>query len=98
MRVPQEITNFNMPHNDALWMGAQAGLLGGFLWIALMMSHLNGSWNIKNAWGASACAAILIAVFSSFVNNGTRDATIGLPMLWMVGVMISLARSSNEKQ
>jgi hypothetical protein len=32
------------------------------------------------------------------VNNGTRDATIGLPMLWMVGVMISLARSSVEKQ
>ena len=97
MRVPQEIADFNMPHNDALWMAAQAGVLGGFLWMALMLSHLNGSWNIKNAWGASACAAILIAIFSSLVNNGTRDATIGLPMLWMVGVMISLARSSNEK-
>ena len=97
MRVPQEIADFNMPHNDALWMATQAGVLGGFLWMALMLSHLNGSWNIKNAWGASACAAILIAIFSSLVNNGTRDATIGLPMLWMVGVMISLARSSNEK-
>ena len=98
MRVPQEIADFNMPHNDALWMGAQAGVLGGFLWMALMLSHLNACWNIKNAWGASACAAILIAIFSSLVNNGTRDATIGLPMLWMAGVMISLARASAEKQ
>jgi len=98
MRVPQELAEFNMPHNDALWMGAQAGILGAFLWISLMLSHVNSSWKIRNAWGASACAAILMATFSSLVNNGTRDATIGLPMLWMVGVLISLARASTEEK
>ena len=98
MRVPQELAEFNMPHNDALWMGAQAGILGAFLWMSLMMSHVNSSWKIRNAWGASACAAIFMATFSSLVNNGTRDATIGLPMLWMVGVLISLARASTEEK
>ena len=94
LRVPQEIAEFNMPHNDALWMGAQAGVLGGVLWMFLMLSQVNSIWKIRNAWGASACAAIFMATFSSLVNNGTRDATIGLPMLWMVGVLISLARES----
>jgi hypothetical protein len=98
MRVPQELAEFNKPHKDPLWMGAQAGILGAFLWISLMLSHVNSSWKIRNAWGASACAAILMATFSSLVNNGTRDATIGLPMLWMVGVMISLARASTEEK
>jgi len=94
LRVPQEIAEFNMPHNDALWMGAQAGVLGGVLWMFLMLSQVNSIWKIRNAWGASACAAIFMATFCSLVNNGTRDATIGLPMLWMVGVLISLARES----
>ena len=91
-RVPVEIAGFNMPHNDFLWMGAQAGWPGAVLWLALMLSGLGLAWKTQGWKGAAATACILIACFSALVNNGTRDATIGLPMLWVVGLLISFAR------
>jgi O-antigen ligase len=91
-RVPVEIAGFNMPHNDFLWMGAQAGWPGAVLWLVLMLSGLGLAWKTQGWKGAAATACILIACFSALVNNGTRDATIGLPMLWVVGLLISFAR------
>jgi O-antigen ligase len=91
-RVPVEIAGFNMPHNDFLWMGAQAGLPGAVLWLVLMLSGLGSAWKTQGWKGAAATACILIACFSALVNNGTRDATIGLPMLWVMGLLISFAR------
>lgn len=93
-RVPVEIADFNMPHNDALWMGAQAGIVGASSWLLLMLSGLSQTWRSRNWMGAAATAAICIATFASLVNNGTRDATIGIPMLWIMGVMISYSRDS----
>ncbi len=95
-RVPVEIGGFNMPHNDALWMGAQAGVLGAFSWLFLMLSPLGLAWKARSWMGAAATAGICVATFASLVNNGTRDATIGLPMLWMMGVLISLCRIDKE--
>lgn len=92
-RVPQEIAEFNMPHNDLLWSGAQGGVLGGLAWLFLMLSGMGVAWRSRGWAGAAALAAILISTFSSLVNNGTRDATIGLPMLWIMGVLISFARA-----
>jgi O-antigen ligase len=98
LRVPEEIAGFNMPHNDFLWMGAQGGFLGGLLWLFLMTSGLGSAWKANNWSGAAASAAILVCTFSALVNNGTRDATIGLPMLWIMGVLISLALRSADVQ
>lgn len=92
-RVPAEISGFNMPHNDFLWMGAQAGVPGAVAWLMLMLSGLGVAWKAQGWTGAAATACILIACFSALVNNATRDATIGLPMLWIMGVLISLART-----
>jgi O-antigen ligase len=91
-RVPFEIAGFNMPHNDFLWMGAQAGWPGAVLWLALMLSGLGLAWKTQGWKGAAATACILIACFSALVNNGTRDATIGLPILLVTGLLISFAR------
>ena len=91
-RVPVEISGFNMPHNDALWMGAQAGVVGAFSWMFLMLSGLWQTWKSRHWMGAAATASICIATFASLVNNGTRDATIGIPLLWIMGVMISYSR------
>jgi O-antigen ligase len=81
-----------MPHNDALWMGAQAGVVGAFSWMFLMLSGLWQTWKSRHWMGAAATASICIATFASLVNNGTRDATIGIPLLWIMGVMISYSR------
>lgn len=91
-RVPAEIGGLNMPHNDPLWMGAQAGVLGAFSWLFLMLSPLSVAWKARNWMGAAATAGICVATFAALVNNGTRDATIGLPMLWVMGSLISLSR------
>lgn len=91
-RVPAEIAAFNMPHNDLLWMGAQGGVVASLAWLVLMLSGLGLAWKARGWQGAAAAACILVATFSALVNNGTRDAIIGLPMLWVMGVMISLAR------
>lgn len=95
-RVPEAIAGFNMPHNDFLWMGAQSGVPGALAWLVLMLSGLGVAWKALGWQGAAAVGCIVIACFSSLVNNGTRDATIGLPMLWVMGLMISLARN-NER-
>jgi O-antigen ligase len=92
-RVPVEIAGFNMPHNDALWMGAEAGIVGAIGWLFLMLSGLWQTWKSRHWMGAAATAAICIATFASLVNNGTRDATIGLPMLWLMGLLISRTRT-----
>lgn len=91
LRVPVEIAGFNMPHNDFLWMGAQGGILGGLLWLVLMTSGVRMAWRARSWCGAAAVAAIVVSTFSALVNNATRDATIGLPMLWVMGVLLSLA-------
>lgn len=96
-RVPQEIAGFNMPHNDALWMGAQAGVMGAVAWLLLMLSGLKTSWKNRGWMGSAASASIVIACFSALVNNGTRDATIGLSMLWVMCLMISFAREYHKK-
>jgi O-antigen ligase len=90
--------NYNMPHNDLLWMGSQAGVPGALAWLALLLAAAWAGWRIQTWQGRMAFAIALIALFSSMVNSGTRDAEIGLPMLWMLGVALVLARESAKTQ
>jgi O-antigen ligase len=92
LRTSPEMAGYNMPHNDALWMGAQAGVLGGLSWLLLMTSGWSVAWKNRSWVGSAATAGICVATFSALINNATRDATIGLPMLWMMGVLVSLAK------
>ncbi|TNF62196.1 MAG: O-antigen ligase domain-containing protein, partial [Burkholderiales bacterium] len=93
-RAPEVIRNTNMPHNDFLWMGAETGLPGALAWTGLMLIGLIALWRIRNWAAAAASGAIAIAFVSSLINNGTRDATIGLPMLMLVGLLYARAFSS----
>lgn len=95
-RVPSELAGFNMPHNDLLWMGSQAGIPGALSWLALMLAACWAGWRRRSWEGRAAFSVAVIALFSSLVNSATRDATIGLPMLWVLGVYLSLAETSEQ--
>jgi O-antigen ligase len=93
-RAPEILRGYNMPHNDLLWMGAQAGVPGAAAWLALLLAAAWAGWRIQTWQGRAAFAFAVVALFSSLVNSGTRDAEIGLPMLWVLGVALVLARES----
>jgi O-antigen ligase len=97
-RAPEILRDYNMPHNDALWMGSQAGIPGVLAWLALLLSAAWAGWRVRTWQGRMAFALAVVALFSSLVNSGTRDAEIGLPMLWMLGVALVLARESTRYQ
>ena len=94
-RVDPSLHASNMPHNDFLWMGAQSGWPGAFAWLWLMLSLCWIAWKKRHAVGHVAFAAASVALVSSLVNSGTRDASIGLPLLFIVSAILAWARSSD---
>ncbi len=91
-RIDPILHGINMPHNDFLWMGAQSGWLGAFAWLALMLALCWMGWKQNNPMGDIAFAAAAVALVSSLFNSGTRDASIGLPMLFVVASCLASAR------
>lgn len=89
LRSHESMAGFNMPHNDFLWMGAQAGVPGALAWLALLLGVCWRGWKTRSIAGQLTFAIGAMTVFSSVVNNGTRDAGLGLPMLWVLGVMLA---------
>lgn len=88
-RAHPDIHRYNMPHNDLLWMGAQAGLPGTLAWLMLMLSLCWMAWKHDHKMGHLAFAWSSIAVISSLVNSGTRDAAIGLPLLFLTSASLA---------
>jgi O-antigen ligase len=97
-RIDPVLHNSNMPHNDFLWMGAQAGWPGALAWLALILSLCWMGWKQRHAVGQVAFALACMALVSSLVNSGTRDANIGLPMLFVVAACLAWARGSDPHQ
>lgn len=97
-RAPEIMREFNMPHNDLLWMGSQAGVPGALAWLMLFLSICWKGWQTQTTAGRICFAFGLIALFSSLVNNGTRDAGLGLPMLWVVGVVLALSQLTRDER
>lgn len=93
VRVPPMLADYNMPHNDLLWMGAQAGVVGALSWLSLMLAACWTGWRRRNWQAQAALAVAVVALFSALVNSATRDAVIGLPMLWILGVFLSQAEN-----
>jgi O-antigen ligase len=89
-RAPAEFAGYNMPHNDYLWMGAQAGLPGALALLAILVAACVAGWKRRDATGRMAFLAALTVVFAAAVNSATRDANIGLSLLWVVGVYLCL--------
>lgn len=90
-RVPPAFAELNMPHNDFLWMGSQAGLPGALIWIAIPLTAVWVGWKRRDVTGRLAFVAALSMLGSSLVNSAMRDGVIGMNLLWLVGLYIRLA-------
>lgn len=90
-RVPAESAGYNMPHNDYLWMSAQAGAPGGLLLLAMVLAPLPAAWRRRDLAGRLALIATLTLALAAATNNTIRDATIGLSLLWVAGLFLRLA-------
>ena len=93
-RVPTEFAAYNMPHNDYLWMGSQAGVLGGLLLLSLFVAACLAGWKRRDSVGRMTFIAALTLLLAALVNSATRDANIGLGLLWIVGIYLRLASDS----
>ncbi len=91
LRAPAALANLNMPHNDFLWMGAQAGLPGALAWLAVWWTACRIGWQRQDTAGALAFVAALATLCAALVNSATRDAAIGLCLPWVAAVLLRLA-------
>ncbi len=92
LRGPKLLADYNMPHNDFLWMGAQAGLPGALLLLSIVLIGLWQCWRRDDLIGRYGFAAMLVMLVATSVNSAMRDAQIGLSLLWVAMVYLRLAQ------
>jgi O-antigen ligase len=90
-RGPALLADYNMPHNDFLWMGAQAGVPGALTLLAILLAGLWLAWRRADLAGRLGFVAMIAMTIATSVNSAMRDAQIGLGMLWMTFVYLRLA-------
>ncbi|RZI96585.1 MAG: polymerase [Variovorax sp.] len=91
LRGPKLLADYNMPHNDFLWMGAQAGLPGALLLLSILLVGLWHCWRRDDLAGRYGFAAMLVMLVATSVNSAMRDAQIGLSLLWVAMVYLRIA-------
>ncbi len=83
-RTPANVHAANMPHNDFLWIGSQAGIPGMLALLAIMLALLLSAVPyVTPAATASIVASSGLLVAMSF-NSALRDAQIGMSILFVV--------------
>jgi O-antigen ligase len=97
-RVPDLLDNYNMPHNDFLWMGAQSGLLGSVVVFALFAAGIAVAWRSDGLGARLALMAWVSMTVATTFNSAMRDAAIGLSMLWIAAVMLRLSSEPIDPQ
>ena len=95
-RGPPLLADYNMPHNDFLWMGAQAGIPGFVSLLVVLLAAVWQAWRRDDMTGRYAFVATLILLVATSVNSATRDAAIGLSLLWVAMVYLRLASEAGE--
>ena len=90
-RGPALLAESNMPHNDFLWMGAQAGVPGALSLLVIMGVGLWLAWHRRDLAGRLAFVAFLLLLLATSVNSALRDAQIGLSLLWVAMLYLRLA-------
>lgn len=95
-RVPELLHGYNMPHNDFLWMGAQAGVMGALILVALAGVTLVPGWRRQDLTGRLALAAGLTLIQATCWNSAMRDAAIGLSLLWVTGLYLRIAQEEGD--
>lgn len=89
-RMPPQSWAFNMPHNDFLWAGAQAGVPGTLALLTLVLSGVRLGWRRRDLTGRLGLLAGLTLLMAASTNSAMRDAAIGLSLLWLVGLVMRL--------
>ena len=92
LRGPKLLADYNMPHDDFLWMGSQAGLPGALSLLAIILTSVWLAWRRRDLAGRHAFAATLVLLIATSVNSALRDAQIGLALLWVAMVYLRLAQ------
>jgi len=95
-RVEPELAGVNMPHNDFLWMGAQAGAPGALLLLWLVAAGLPRAWRRHDMSGRLGLAALLVMLVTAVTNTALRDASIGLSLWFMALVFQRLSAEPEE--
>jgi O-antigen ligase len=96
LRGPKLLADYNMPHNDFLWMGSQAGIPGSLSLLAIILTAVWVAWRRNDLAGCRAFAAILIMLIATSLNSALRDAQIGLSLLWVTMVYLRLAQEPGD--
>ncbi len=96
LRGPKLLADYNMPHDDFLWMGAQAGLPGSLTLLWILLAGLWQCWRRDDLAGRYGLVAMLVMLVATSVNSAMRDAQIGLSLLWVVMVYLRLALEPGE--
>jgi O-antigen ligase len=92
LRGPKLLADYNMPHDDFLWMGSQAGLPGALSLLAIVLASVGLAWRRRDIAGRHAFAATAVLLIATSVNSALRDAQIGLALLWVAMVYLRLAQ------
>lgn len=96
-RVDTTLAATNMPHNDFLWMGAQAGVPGALLLLLMVAAGLPGAWRRQDLSGRLGVVALLTMLVALAANSALRDASIGLALWFAVLVWQRMASEPAER-
>lgn len=96
LRGPKLLADYNMPHNDFLWMGAQAGVPGLLTLLVIMLVGVWQGWRRNDITGRCGFAAMLVMLIATSVNSALRDAQIGLSLLWIAMVYLRLVQEPGQ--
>ncbi len=96
LRGPKLLADYNMPHNDFLWMGSQAGIPGALCLLAIILVGIWQAWRRDDLAGRYAFVAMLILLIATNANSALRDAHIGLSLLWVAAIYLRLAQEPGD--
>lgn len=94
-RAPSLLHDYNMPHNDFLWMGSQTGVPGLLALALVFATGLGMAWRRADLAGRLAFVAMLVLLVATSVNSANRDAAIGLSLPWIVFLYLRRAHGAS---
>lgn len=95
-RAPKVIDYKNMPHNDYLWMGAQAGIPGLLSLLVIMVAGVWVCWRRADLTGRIGFVGMLTMLVAASLNSAMRDAQIGLSLLFVAFLFLRMVQESGS--
>lgn len=92
-RTHPRIHYVNMPHNDFLWAGSQAGILGMLSLAGVVLSMYVGIARRRSFTATCSIVASSGLLIAMSFNSALRDAQIGLSLLFAVVAINAWARA-----